>query len=176
MANGILGSMAQPIKRQVFVSYHHGGDQAYYYAFSKALCETYDVITDNSLDRRIDSEDPEYVMRRIRENHISGTSCTVVLVGKDTWGRKYGDWEIRATLDKDHGLIGVRLPTALVTFENKVTVPDRLYDNIQSGYALWLSWQQITASAQTCSQYVEQANARDKALIANSRALRERNA
>src|SRR5690349_7530115 len=102
----------QPIKRKVFVSYHHGGDQAYYEAFSKAFCDTYDVITDNSLERELDSENVDYVMRRIRENYISGSSCTIVLVGKDTWGRKYVDWEINATLEKEHGLIGVLLPTA----------------------------------------------------------------
>lgn len=112
----------QRIKRKVFVSYHHSGDQAYYDAFSKAFCDTYDVITDNSLEREVDSENVDYVMRRIRENYISGSSCTIVLVGKDTWGRKYVDWEIKATLEKEHGLIGVRLPTAPVSSENKVTV------------------------------------------------------
>ncbi len=32
------------VKQTVFVSYHHGGDQAYYAAFAKAFCEVYDVI------------------------------------------------------------------------------------------------------------------------------------
>jgi len=30
-------SFGQQAKRKVFVSYHHGGDQAYYDAFSKAF-------------------------------------------------------------------------------------------------------------------------------------------
>src|SRR4051812_21993517 len=101
-----------PIKRKVFVSYYHGGDQAYYNAFSTAFCDGYDIISDNSLERRVDSEDINYVIRRIRESYITGSSCTIVLVGKDAWGRKYVDWEIKATLEKEHGLIGVRLPTA----------------------------------------------------------------
>ena len=42
-----------PVKHKVFVSYHHGGDQAYYDAFAKAFHATYDVIYDNSLDRQI---------------------------------------------------------------------------------------------------------------------------
>jgi MTH538 TIR-like domain (DUF1863) len=165
----------QPIKRKVFVSYHHGGDQAYY-AFSKAFCDTYDVITDNSLEREVDSDNVDYVMRRIRENYISGSSCTIVLVGKDTWGRKYVDWEIKATLEKEHGLIGVRLPTSPVSSENKVTVPDRLYDNIVKGYALWKTWNEITAGTLACTQLIEQANSRDKKLIDNSRERRLRNA
>jgi hypothetical protein len=166
----------QPIKRKVFVSYHHGGDQAYYDAFSKAFCDEYDVITDNSLEREVDSENVDYVMRRIRENYISGSSCTIVLVGKDTWGRKYVDWEIKATLEKEHGLIGVQLPTAPVSAEKKVTVPGRLFDNIKTGYAVWTNWKNITSGTVTCTQLIEQANGRDKKLINNSRERRLKNA
>jgi hypothetical protein len=165
----------RPVKRKVFVSYHHHGDQVYYDAFCKTFCDTYDVITDNSLERRIDSDDVNYVIRRIREDYVTGSSCTIVLVGKDTWGRKYVDWEIQATLEKEHGLIGVQLPTAPVTPQNTVIVPARLDDNIQSGYALWVSWQQITARVQACTQYIEQANTRDKRLIVNTRERRLRN-
>lgn len=179
MSYGLLGSslgVKQQIKRKVFVSYHHGGDQSYYDAFSRVFHDAYEVIYDNSLEREIDSDDVDYVMRRIRENYITGSSCTIVLVGGKTWGRKYVDWEIKATLDKQHGLIGVRLPTAPVSINNKVTVPDRLHDNIESGYALWLSWAQITASAEQLAKYIEQANARDKKLIVNTRPRRLRNA
>lgn len=55
-------------------------------------------------------------------------------------GRKYIDWEIKSTLDKQHGLIGVQLPTLLSNSYGQVTVPARLSDNIASGYALWVSW------------------------------------
>ena len=164
------------VKRKVFVSYHHGGDQVYYDAFSKAFCDTYDVITDNSLEREVDSENVDYVMRRIREDYISGSSCTIVLVGKETWGRKYVDWEIKATLEKEHGLIGVRLPTAPVSSDNKVTLPSRLHDNIVKGYALWKTLAEITTGTLACTQLIEQANSRDKKLIDNSRERRLRNA
>jgi hypothetical protein len=162
-------------KRKVFMSYHHGGDQAYYDAFSQAFHDTYEVITDNSLERQIDSDNVEYVMRRIRENYITGSSCTIVLVGKETYARKYVDWEVKATLDAGHGLIGVHLPTAPVTAQNTVTVPGRVHDNIQSGYALWVSWADITASPRACQAYIEAANAKDKRLINNTRARRLRN-
>src|SRR5258708_22776955 len=102
----------QTVKHKVFVSYHHGGDQAYYDAFSKAFHDTYDVIYDNSLERQVDSDDVDYVSRRIPENYITGSSCTIVLVGKDTAGRKYVDWEDDATPDKENGLIGGFLPSA----------------------------------------------------------------
>jgi hypothetical protein len=177
MPAGLLNSGLQiPTKRKIFVSYHHHGDQQYYDAFSKAFSETYDVITDSSLDREVDSDDPDYVMRRISENYITGSSCTIVLVGRETWGRKYADWEINATLDKKHGLIGVQLPTLVAGPNNTVTVPGRLHDNITSGYAVWLSWHQITASAQACVSYIELANGKDKRLINNGRERRLRNA
>ena len=72
-----------PAKRSIFVSYHHGGDRTYYDAFSKLFADTYDVVQDNSPEREIDSDDSEYVIRRIREEYITGSSCTVVLCGAD---------------------------------------------------------------------------------------------
>jgi hypothetical protein len=178
MVLNIFGSglwSPQPIKRKVFVSYHHGGDQAYYDAFLLAFCDLYDVIADNSLERQIDSDNVEYVMRRIREDYIQGSSCTIVLVGRDTWSRKYVDWEIKATLDKSHGLIGIQLPSLPINSDGRVAVPGRLSDNIDSGYALWLSWQQITRSAAACTRFIEQANSRDKRRIINTRERRLRN-
>jgi hypothetical protein len=166
----------QPVKHKIFVSYHHRGDQAYYEAFSNAFHDTYDVIYDNSLERRVDSDNVDYVIRRIRENYISGSSCTIVLVGKDTWGRKYVDWEIMATLEQEHGVIGVYLPTAPRTTQNQIIVPDRLHDNIQSGFALWLSWEQITANAASLHQSITDAKARNPKLIINRRERRLRNA
>ena len=139
-ASGILF----PVKRKVFVSYHHGGDQLYYNEFSRIFHDSYEVISDNSLERSFDSDDPVYVMRRIREAHISGTSCTIVLVGQHTWGRKYVDWEIDATLEKQHGLIGIQLPSLPLNQDRTVTVPERLRQNIQSTYAPWVTWGHAT--------------------------------
>jgi hypothetical protein len=171
----LLPRAAEIPKRKVFVSYHHGGDRAYYESFSRAFCDTYDLIEDNSVDRAIQSDDVEYVTRRLREDFITGSSCTIVLVGAQTWGRKFVDWEIKATLDKEHGLVGVQLPTAPVLL-NQVLMPDRLLDNIRSGYALWVSWPQMTASPQSCTHFIEQARAREKWRIDNKRDRRLRNA
>lgn len=179
MSYGILGDDFRPlapVNHKVFVSYHHHGDQAYYNAFSTAFHDTYDVIYDNSLERSIDSDDVNYVMRRIRENHITGTSCTIVLVGAESPKRKYIDWEISATLEKGHALIGVRLPTARLTSDNQyVLVPDRLLDNINSGFASWLTWEQVTASTAKLGQYIAEAKNRSVSLINNTRARRVRN-
>lgn len=163
-----------PVRRKIFVSYHHGGDQGYYDLFSRTFGDTYDIIYDNSLERSIDSDDPAYVMRRIRENYITGSSCTIVLVGHKTSKRKYVDWEIMATLEKQHGLIGIHLPTARIE-NNLVIVPDRLHDNIQSGYALWVTWSAIIQNAQFLPEQINVANDRSMDLIRNDRDRMQRN-
>ena len=131
-------------RRRVFVSYHHGGDRQYYDAFSRLMADTYEVVQDTSVERQVDSDDVEYVLRTIRENYVTGSSCTVVLCGAGTPWRKFVDWEIKATLDKEHGLIGVNLPTNPANANGTFTVPDRLYDNIDSGYAVWSTWANAT--------------------------------
>jgi hypothetical protein len=174
MSYGLLGTQP-PVKHKVFVSFHHGGDQPYYDAFSTTFHDTYESIFDNSLERRVDSDDVNYVRRRIRESYIKGSSCTIVLVGAQTWGRKYVDWEIDATLEMGHALIGVRLPTAPVS-EGKVIVPDRLHDNIVSGYALWENWARVTSNAVQLDAFVAAAKQKGQNLINNTRGRRLRNA
>jgi Thoeris protein ThsB, TIR-like domain len=169
-----LSTMIIP-KRRVFVSYQHSNDQGYYNAFARHFSDTFEVIQDTSVERLIDSDDCEYVMRYIRENYISGSSCTVVLCGPGTRWRKYVDWEIKATLDKEHGIIGVRLPNNPVDEQFRCHKPDRLQDNLDSGYALWTTWEQLWQTPAVLSPYIESANQRRKILIANGRDLRLRN-
>lgn len=165
--------MQRPTRRRVFVSYHHGGDQAYYDAFSKAFHDEWESVFDNSLERQIDSDNTAYVMQRIRDNYISGTSCTVVLIGGQTHQRKYVDWEIKATLDKEHGLVGVVLPTHVKMMNGNIVVPDRFARNVQSGYANWLHWEHLNANS--LKSAVERAVAASKLLIDNPRDMKARN-
>lgn len=172
-----LRNLFEPVRHRVFLSYQHSRDQIYYDAFSRMFHDTHEAVFDNSLERRIDSDDADYVIRRIREDYIHGTSCTIVLVGAETWGRKYVDWEIKANLDKEHALIGVQLPTLPVhPLTNRVRIPDRLSDNIDSGYALWLHWKQLTASIASLNGYIGEAKSRRPSVIANTRDRRLRNA
>lgn len=171
----LLDLLLNPPKRRIFVSYHHSNDQYYYNSFSQTFYAGYDAIQDNSLDREIDSEATEYVMRRLRDDYIAGTSCTLVLCGAQTRWRKYVDWEIKATLDKQHGLIGVNLPNNPRDDQGRVYKPDRLQDNVDCGYAVWVSWEEITMSVQSLQYYIESANGKSKGLIRNNRELRKRN-
>lgn len=76
-------------------------------------------------------------------------SVTVVLVGSRTGHRKWIDWEIWASLRgythpydplksfKPNGLLAIYLPT------DSHSVPDRLADNIKSGYAVSMKWENL---------------------------------
>lgn len=163
-------------RRKVFVSYHHGNDRQYYEQFMGMFDASYEVVTDNSVRNAINSDNSDYVIRAIRERYITGSSCTVVLCGPHTPWRKFVDWEIKATLDAQHALIGVRLPNCpLDAGSNSYLVPDRLHDNIVSGYALWESWPTILGAGHAVQQWIEAALAKPASLIRNNRALMSRN-
>lgn len=167
--------MVQRIRRRIFVSYHHGGDQPYYDAFSGHYHDNIHIITDNSLDRAIDSSNVEYVMRRIREEHLHGSSCTVVLCGASTPNRKYVDWEILASLNQGMGLVGIGLPS-IQHFPNGGTAkPLRLQDNIDSQYAEWTMWNDLVNDPAILSQKIELAVSKSTRLINNTRARMTRN-
>lgn len=170
-----LADLFYQTKRKVFVSYHHDNDQQYKDAFINAFSQNYEVLTDNSLTRAFDSDNPEYVSRRIRESHVTGSSCTIVLCGEETRWRKYIDWEIKATLDKVHGLIGINLPTNPRDVVGRVQKPDRLQDNINSGYAVWIDWANFVASLNSVKSTIELALSKPNSLIVNNRAMRQRN-
>lgn len=158
-------------RRSLFISYHHNGDQQYYDQLSRACEQHYGIVRDNSPVRIFDTDSAEYAMRRIRENHITGTACTIVLCGAETPWRKYIDWEIKATLDKEHGLIGVVLPTNPI-YGGIYRVPDRLFDNIQSGFASWVFWQDLLQGPVYVKALIEHAISCSKELIKNSREMR----
>ena len=170
--NGLLAALMKPTRRKVFVSYHHGNDQVYYDEFSRFFHDQYEAIRDNSLERLIQSDDTEYVMRQIRERHINGTSCTIVLIGAQSHERKYLDWEIKATLEKCHGLIGIVLPSHAKNPGGEIVVPDRFLDNHKSGYAVWSHWNGLTTQGLT--QLIDTAIAKPQWQIDNSRPLRQR--
>lgn len=168
-------NQTKPVRRDVFVSYHHGGDQAYYDAISENMHDRLRLFTDNSLERKINSSDHDYIMRRIREHHLHGSSCTIVLCGADTWRRKYVDWEIEASLTQQMGLVGVWLPTLPLLQGGGTHKPSRLQDNIDSKYADWVSWADIVANTSVLTDAIERTNGASKSLIDNSRPRQGRN-
>ena len=146
-------------KHKVFLSFHHQDDY-YRQQFERKFSNEFDPVFVNRSVQDGDI-DPNYktdaIRREIRENYISDSSVTIVLIGQNTWQRKHVDWEIgysliTSRLNTRSGLIGILLPSYSPHYDpyfypncaQKLTnsliytpcnTPPRLYDNIQSGYA-----------------------------------------
>lgn len=155
----------------VFVSYHHANDQAK----ANYLRNQYgsnNTLIDRSLPEEMSSQDNDYILSKIRQNHLKLSTVTIVLIGSETYKRKWVDWEIYSSLRPYgtrtvNGLLGIYLPTATY-------IPARLSDNIESGYAVTMRWENISRDLD--SKINEAFNNRTQTnLIRNSRPRRERN-
>ena len=88
------------------------------------------------METLINSDDDDYVMRRIREKYLSDSTVTLVFIGKNTWTRKFVDWELVASLHqgpsagKPNGVLAILSPKL-----TKEILPDRFVDNWSTGYA-----------------------------------------
>jgi hypothetical protein len=170
-----LASTLPTVRPRIFVSYHHAADQRFYSSFSQFFHDQYEAIEDRGVDRRHDSEDTDYVRWAIANNDIKGTSCTIVLCGAQTHQRRFVDWAIKATLDDEHGLIGVQLPTALNS-QGRAMVPTRLAQNVGTGFAVWRHWNDLTLDNLRNWVYTARLNAlllKDQ--IVNPREIKQRN-
>lgn len=153
-------------KHKVFVAFH-SDDKEYKERFER-ICK--DVIDTRSVqDGDIpDGIQTETTMQRIREDYLSDSTVTVVLVGKSTWQRKYVDWEIYSSLritekSRRSGLLGILLPTYPRNEPGRYdihTIPPRLYDNTNKGdsnkvgFANLYTW---TEDPQTIKKWVDEA-------------------
>ena len=100
--------------RRVFISYQHD-DRMQAKGFNlqgKNPNIDFDFVGRHLLDP-VDSENEDYIKRKIREQ-ITGTSVTVVIIGKETAYSEWVAWEIKESLDKEkpNGIVGVLLKDA----------------------------------------------------------------
>ena len=161
-----------PERHKIFISYYHDEDQDY----ANKLASRYgDAIIDKSLYGDFGHLDNDTILNKIRKEHLRNSTVTVVLVGMHTYGRKWVDWEINASLrpygDRTrNGLLGVYLP-------NHSRKHFRLTDNILSGYAVRINWKDLERK-NSFSRSVQKAweKRRSDGLIVNSRRIREKNA
>ena len=155
-------------KRKVFVSYHHKGEQSVVDDFIETFSEDYEVFIDSSLDRAADSEDAEY-LNQVCRDAIDGTSVTLVMIGKQTGCRKFVDWEIKHTLFREHGLVGI---SRARLEDSDACLPKRLEDNRKSGYAKWYAYPRSASALKTMIDEAYEADAKN---IAPSREKMKRN-
>jgi len=135
---------------KVFVSYHHENDESYKKIFELRFGKKYGSIIPNSVqigDINPNAK-PETIRRTIRDCYLRNPSVTVVLIGIQTWQRKYVDWEISSSLRNTElnpraGLLGLLLPSHPDFRKGKYrpeVVPPRLHDNLVCGYAVLADW------------------------------------
>ena len=143
---------------KVFVSYHHENDQKYRNDFEELFHDDYQIFISKSV--QIGDIDPnlktDTVRQKIRNEYLSDSTVTVVLIGLETWKRKHIDWEISSSLrhtesNPRSGLIGILLPTH-PSYNQKTcdphTIPPRLYDNQKNGFAKIYDWSTKPISVQ----------------------------
>jgi hypothetical protein len=88
-------------------------------------------LPDNAM---INSNNPVYVMSRIRADYLGDSSVTVVLIGTCTHSRRYVEWELKASLQCGDstpiGVVARLLPSAHNHNEQQYPyLPDRLAVN-----------------------------------------------
>ena len=178
-------TLATKTRRKCFISYHHA-DEIEVAQFIQTFDHNQDVLIARGIGANmsgdiINSTNDDYIMRKIRENYLRDTSVTIVMIGKETWKRKFVDWEIAASLSNTaqivaSGLTAITLPSAADYYDKRL--PDRLNDNWNEGNG-YATWWKYPSSADGLAEIIETAHS-DRSLkanlINNRRSLRQRNA
>lgn len=174
-------SLGLPTKRKLFISYYHRQDQNFKDRFEQLFGTTFINKSVQNGDINTDVGD-EYIKRLIQSSdYLRDASVLVVLCGENTWGRKHVDWEISGALNQKvggySGVLGILLPSHPGFNENKYeenSIPRRLLENIQSGYATIYRW---TEDSIEMKRRIEEAfnKKKDYALIKNSSSQMQRN-
>lgn len=135
-------------RHKCFISYHHA-DESEVKKFIQQFDDNRDVLNARGIGAGmvgdvINSDNDDYIMRRIRELYLRDTTVTIVLVGRKTWTRKFVDWEVAASLrntpnSNRSGLLAITLPS-VGGYEKKL--PARVQDNVRGeyGYARWMKY------------------------------------
>jgi len=166
-------------RHNIFISYHHKNDEAYKAEFERLFFRIYDIfetkaVSDGDIDPYTKTET---IRQKIRDEFIRSASVTVVLIGSETWKRKHVDWEISASIRDTHlnprtGLIGIILPTYPRSNAReylKGTIPPRLQDNLECGFAKIYNW---SNDPDTVQQWIHEAfRRRRQATPDNSREM-----
>ena len=155
--------------RKVFVSYSHRLDQQAADEFRRFFSDTRDVFIDKSIREDVGHYTTPTIKTRLRRL-IADSSVTVILIGNQTGGRWWIDWEIYNSLRKSagnerNGLLGIN-----IRFKHH-WVPERLKDNVPDmGHII--SW---PSNYKTLSNEIEKAYMKRWSYPDLSRDLRTRN-
>ncbi|MFD5867538.1 TIR domain-containing protein [Corynebacterium sp. NPDC060344] len=180
-----MKTLTAKIRRKCFISYHHE-DTNEVQDFIQRFDHSRDALIARGIGAGmpgdiINSNDPDYIKRRIRENYLRDTTVTIVLIGKNTWKRRFVDWEIAASLRQTatatpNGLVGITLPSASAL--PRIIIPPRLGDNVsgRNGYAIWWEHPRDDVSLVNMIEEAYYARTAKSILRNNRRPLQKRNA
>lgn len=170
------------VRHKCFLSYHRD-DVDEVEQFVEQFGETFipRVVGVTEDDPLVDSDDTDYIMDKIRENYLTDSTVTIVLIGSCTWARRFVDWEIMSTLRNDYknkrsGLLALQLPSV---DGGTPSLPGRLSDNLSTNQdEAYARYYRYPAGESTLRGWISDAfSARDDrgSLVNNSRARRARN-
>jgi hypothetical protein len=146
---------------KVFVSYHHELDESYKKVFELRFGNKFGAIIPGSV--QLGDIDPylptETIRQRIRDKHLRDTSVPR-RPDRRADMRKHVDWEIASSIrdtaaNPRSGLLGILLPAYYEHHYcgrsgnyNPTTIPPRLHDNIEAGFAKLYSWSEEPVEVQ----------------------------
>lgn len=119
--------------RNVFVSYAHRLDQKQADDFRMKFGGNGMVFSDRSLENMdLGNLSDDTIKNNYIRPKIKNSSVTIILIGEETGGRWWVDWEIYYSLlhtqgNARNGLLGIRLPY------KKHFIPKRLEQNLNMG-------------------------------------------
>ena len=127
------------VKRRIFISFDHDDtDQVNGFLGLRNIMDGFEFYN-HKLDREVQSDSSQYVMRVIREKYISPSSVTVVLIGDQTSNSAWVKWEIQESLRQKKGLLGIKLKDSIGV--NPEGIPD---ENVgvwnPDKFESWIEW------------------------------------
>ncbi|GAA1406407.1 hypothetical protein AUR04nite_06180 [Glutamicibacter uratoxydans] len=171
-------------RHKTFISYHHD-DEAEVANFINYFDHDKDVLISRGIGASMDgdiigSTNDTYIKQRIRDLYLRESTVTVILIGASTWGRKFVDWEIAASLrntttSNRNGLVAITLPSVADSYYKKL--PARLNDNLNGnlGYAKCLQYPDSASALATIIDDAFNRRVTHAAVVDNTRPLRQVN-
>ena len=132
------------MSHKCFISYH-AADKKAVDDFCDKFVGTFIRRGIKMEDDIIDSNNTDYVMKRIRQLYLQDSTVTIVLIGKCTWARKFIDWELQASLRNPsdgypNGVVAIQL------WDSCQTLPDRAKLNVDSEYSKFYEYPSSTSA------------------------------
>lgn len=118
--------------RKVFYSFHYKPDN---WRTSQVrnigVIEGNASVTDN--DWEAVTKGGEKAIKKWIDDQLNGRSCTIVLIGSNTAGRKYINYEIIKTWNDNKGVVGIYIHKLLDSNKNSSTKGENPFEKITIG-------------------------------------------